>query len=199
MVDDDPGFRDSLRSLLESDGLAVETYADAADFLARFLPERPACLLLDVRMPGMSGPQLQEELHKRGTRVPLIFITAHGDVAMAVAAVRRGALDFIEKPFGDETLLGLVRRALEIDAEVLRMAEQQKDLSARMSSVSARELEVLGRVVDGKLNKVIAEELGIAVKTVEFHRRRIMAKLQAKTTAELINLVVQDRLTRRNA
>jgi len=197
VVDDDPGFRDSLRSLLESDGLAVETYADAAEFLARFLPDRPACLLLDVRMPGMSGLQLQEELQTRGMRIPLVFITAHGDVAMAVAAVRRGALDFIEKPFDDEALIGLVRRALETDAEARGAAQRRKDLDARMSTLSARELEVLGRVVDGKLNKIVAEELGIAVKTVEFHRKRIMTKLQAKTTAELINLVVQDRLTRR--
>jgi FixJ family two-component response regulator len=190
VVDDDPGFRDSLRSLLESDDLAVATYAGGADFLERYAPEQPGCLLVDVRMPGMSGLQLQDELLRRGIRVPTIFITAHGDVAMAVAAVRKGALDFVEKPFDDEALIRRIRSALESDAA-------ERGVGARLAALSARELEVLERVVEGKLNKVIAEELGIAVKTVEFHRKRIMDKLQAKTLADLIHLVVQHRLSSR--
>jgi FixJ family two-component response regulator len=193
IVDDDPGFRDSLRSLLESDGLTVETYADAGEFLGRYLPERPGCLLLDVRMPGMSGLQLQEELQKRQIQVPLVFITAHGDVAMAVTAVRRGALDFIEKPFDDETLIGLIRDALEKDKETHKESERRTSLGARFASLSARELEVLDRVVKGKRNRVIAEELGVTEKTVEFHRKRIMGKLQVKNVVELVNLVVQHR------
>jgi FixJ family two-component response regulator len=199
VVDDDPGVRNSLRSLLESDRLAVETYEDALEFLARYIPDRPGCLLLDVRMPGMSGLQLQEELHKRRIRVPTVFITAHGDVAMAVTAVRRGALDFIEKPFDDEALIHLIRDALESEAQARNEWERQRSFGARLAALSARELEVLDRVVDGKLNKIIAEELGIALKTVEFHRRRIMDKLQARTAAELINLVIQDRFVHRRA
>ena len=192
VVDDDPGFRDSLRSLLEADDLAVATYADGADFLERYAPDQPGCLLLDVRMPGMSGLHLQDELLKRGIRVPTIFITAHGDVAMAVAAVRKGALDFVEKPFDDEALIRRIRSALET-------SERERGVEARLAALSARELEVLERVVEGKLNKIIAEELGIAVKTVEFHRKRIMDKLRVKTSADLIHLVVQHRLSLRRA
>jgi len=194
VVDDDLGFRDSLRSLLESDGLTVETYADAGEFLGRYLPERPGCLLLDVRMPGMSGLQLQEELQKRRIQVPLVFITAHGDVAMAVAAVRRGALDFIEKPFDVEALIGLIRDALERDKETRKESQLRTSFGARIASLSARELEVLDRVVKGKRNRIIAEDLGVTEKTVEFHRKRIMGKLQVKNVVELVNLVVQHRL-----
>jgi RNA polymerase sigma factor (sigma-70 family) len=190
IVDDDPGFRDSLRSLLESDNLAVATYADPADFLERYLPDQPGCLLIDVRMPGLSGLQLQDELLRRGIRVPTIFITAHGDVAMAVAAVRKGALDFVEKPFDDESLIRRIRSALERDAA-------ERDVKTRLAALSAREREVVERVVAGRTNKVIAKELGIAVKTVEFHRKRITDKLQVKTTADLIHLVVEHRLSPR--
>lgn len=199
VVDDDEGFRNSLRSLLESCDLAVETYADAGQFLARYAPDRPGCLLLDVRMPKMSGLQLQEELQKRQIRVPLVFITAHGDVAMAVTAVRRGALDFIEKPFDDEALIGLIRDALDKDVQDREVSKRQMNFGARLASLSARERSVLDRVVEGKLNKIIAEELGISVKTVEFHRKRIMSKLRAKTATELVNLVVQHRLSAHKA
>jgi FixJ family two-component response regulator len=197
VVDDDSGFRDSLRSLLESDGMSVQTYADADEFLKRYAPHLPGCLLLDVRMPGMSGLQLQEELQKRQIGIPVVFLTAHGDVAMAVTAVRRGALDFIEKPFDDEALIGLIRDALEKDKETRERTERRTGAGARFASLSAREIEVLDRVVDGKRNKIIAEELGITEKTVEFHRKRIMGKLQAKNIVELVNLVVQHRLTGR--
>jgi len=199
VVDDDEGFRNSLRSLLESCDMTVETYADAEEFLARYAPNQPGCLLLDVRMPKMSGLQLQEELQKRQIRVPLVFITAHGDVAMAVTAVRRGALDFIEKPFDDEALIGLIRDALDKDAQDREASERQMDFGARLASLSARERDVLDRVVEGRLNKTIAEQLGISVKTVEFHRKRIMSKLRAKTATELVNLVVQHRLSARKA
>jgi len=199
VVDDDEGFRNSLRSLLESCDMTVETYADAEEFLARYAPNQPGCLLLDVRMPKMSGLQLQEELQKRQIRVPLVFITAHGDVAMAVTAVRRGALDFIEKPFDDEALIGLIRDALDKDAQDREASERQMDFGTRLASLSARERDVLDRVVEGRLNKTIAEQLGISVKTVEFHRKRIMNKLRAKTATELVNLVVQHRLSARKA
>jgi len=197
VVDDDSGFRDSLRSLLESDGMSVQTYADADEFLKRYIPNLPGCLLLDVRMPGMSGLQLQGELQKRQIDIPVVFVTAHGDVAMAVTAVRRGALDFIEKPFDDEALIGLVRDALEKDRETRKETERRTSAGARFASLSAREVEVLDRVVEGKRNRIIAEELGITEKTVEFHRKRIMGKLQAKNVAELVNLVVKHRFTGR--
>jgi two-component system response regulator TtrR len=198
IVDDDPGFRDSLRSLLESDGIAAQTYPDAGEFLERYVPGEPGCLLLDVRMPGMSGLQLQEELQRRHIAIPVVFITAHGDVAMAVAAVRRGALDFIEKPFDDEALIGVIREALQKDKETRKETERRTTLDERFSSLSTRELEVLDRVVKGKRNRIIAEELGITEKTVEFHRKRIMGKLQAKNVVELVNLVVQHRLAGRS-
>jgi FixJ family two-component response regulator len=194
VVDDDPGFRNSLRLLLESDRLAVETYARAADFLARYVPDHPGCLLLDLRMPGMSGIQLQEELTARGIRVPTVFLTAHGDVPAAVTAVRRGALDFIEKPFDDEALIRLVRALLDRDAAAWTESERRRNFAARLASLSPRENEVLERVVDGKPSKIVADDLGISVKTVEFHRRRIAEKLQVATTAELIHLVVWNRL-----
>jgi RNA polymerase sigma factor (sigma-70 family) len=138
-------------------------------------------------------------LQKRQIHIPLVFLTAHGDVAMAVTAVRRGALDFIEKPFDDEALIGLIRDALDKDAQDRQASERQMDLGARLASLSARERDVLDRVVAGRLNKMIAEELGISVKTVEFHRRRIMDKLRAKTAAELVTLVVQHRVSARKA
>lgn len=196
VVDDDPGFRDSLRSLLESDGLEVETYADAGDFLARYAPGRPGCLLVDVRMPGMSGLQLQDELQRRRIDVPTVFVTAHGDVAMAVRAVRRGAMDFVEKPFDDESMIRRVREALDADATRRGDSLRRSDFAARLDALSEREREVLERVVEGKLNKLIADELRITVKTVEFHRARIMEKLRAKSLADLVNRFVEDKLTR---
>jgi FixJ family two-component response regulator len=169
VIDDDPGFRDSLRSLLESDKLAVATYADAADFLERYLPEQPGCLLLDVRLPGTSGLPLQDELLKRDIRIPTVFITAD-----------------------DEALIRRVRGALISDALA-------RDASRRLALLSAREIEVLERVVQGKPKKVIAEELGLAVKIIEFHRKRIMHKLRVKTVADLIHFIAQRRLPERRA
>jgi len=172
VVDDDPSFRDSLRSLLESDKLVVATYSGAADFLERYIPEQPGCLLLDVRAPG-NGLQLAEELLRRGIRMPTVFIAAPGDV-------------------DDEKLLRRVRGALISDAV-------SRDVSRRLALLNAREVEVLERVVGGRRNKVIAQELGIAVKAVAFHRKRIMHKLRAKTAADLVRFVVEQRLLRRPA
>jgi len=173
VVDDDPGFRESLRSLLESENVAVATYAGAADFLDRYIPEQPGCLLLGVRTPGKSGQHLQDELHKRGVRIPKLFISAHDRA-------------------DDEALLRRVRGVLINDAVA-------RDASRRLALLSARESEVLERVVAGKLNKVIAQELGIAVRAVEFHRKRIMHKLRAKTADDLTRFVVQHRLPARRA
>jgi FixJ family two-component response regulator len=163
VVVDDPGSRESLRSLLESDKLAVATYTDAADFLERYLPEQPGCLLLDVRVPGTSGLHFQDELLKRDIRIPTVLVTAH-----------------------DEALIRRVRGALISDALA-------RDAARRLALLSAREIEVLERVVQGKPNKIIAEELGLA-KTIEFHRKRIMHKLRVKTVADLIHFTAQHRL-----
>jgi len=168
VVDDDPAFRDSLRSLLESDKLVVATYSGAAEFLERYIPEQPGCLLLDVRQPDTMGLQLAEKLLRRGIRMPTVFIAANGDL-------------------DNEALLRRVRGALINDAVA-------RDVSRRVALLNAREIEVLERVVEGRRNKVIAQELGIAVKAVAFHRKRIMHKLQAKTVADLARFVVEHRL-----
>ena len=175
VVDDDDAVRNAVRLLFSTADLDVETFPSAAAFLERADLERRCCLLLDIRMPGMTGTDLHDELRGRGVRAPVIFITGHGDIPMAVEAMRKGAYDFIEKPFDDEQLLQQVLGALneEFDAEPPRPA------------LSARQRAVLDRVLEGKPNRQIAEELAISLKTVEFHRARIMQKFGVKTAAEL--------------
>jgi FixJ family two-component response regulator len=194
VVDDDAAMRDSLRWLLESDGWTVQAYVDAADFLSRYRPGPAGCLLLDVRMPGMSGLQLQEVLVQHDIRIPLVFITAHGDVPMAVRAVRAGALDFIEKPFDDEALIALIRRAIDIDATTRLQNEQEIGFAARLSTLTPRERQVLEGVIAGGSNKIVARDLGITIKTVETHRARIMAKLGVNSVVELVQRMVVHRL-----
>ena len=189
VVDDDVAVRDSLRWLLEGEGFVVQTYASGEDFLAATTRERPGCAIVDLRMPGMSGLDLQEALTQRHVRLPLIFVTAHGDVALAVMAMRRGAIDFIEKPFTDERLVESVRRALHVQGQYPG-DEEPGIVRARAASLSARERDVLAAVVDGKSSKAIARELCIAVKTVEAHRARIMTKLGTHSLAGLVRLVI---------
>ena len=191
VVDDDAAIRDSLRWLLEGEGLAVQTYASAEEFLATFTQEQTGCAVVDLRMPGMSGLELQEMLLRRHARLPLVFVTAHGDIALAVMAMRRGAVDFVEKPFTDERLVEAVRRALGAHARRPDGDEEPAIVRARAAALSAREREVLGAVVEGKSSKTIAAELGIALKTVEAHRARIMAKLGAPSLAALVRLAVR--------
>ncbi|MBI2312077.1 MAG: response regulator transcription factor [Betaproteobacteria bacterium] len=190
VVDDDEAMRDSMQWLLESRGFAVECYGTAEEFLAAYTSDRPGCLLLDVRMPGMSGLELYERLRSRNYRLPVIFITGHGDVPMAVSALKKGAADFIEKPFNDQELADLVESSLQHDGEARQERRQQESASSRLCSLTPREKEVLGLVVAGKLNKQIADELGISIKTVEVHRGRIMEKAGAGSLAELVQLVV---------
>lgn len=190
VVDDDEAMRDSMQWLLESRGFAVECYRTAEEFLAAYTSDRPGCLLLDVRMPRMSGLELYERLRSRNYRLPVIFITGHGDVPMAVSALKKGAADFIEKPFNDQELADLVENSLERDARARQERRRQESVSSRLCSLTPREKEVLGRVVAGKLNKQIADELGISIKTVEVHRGRIMEKVGAGSLAELVQLVV---------
>jgi two-component system, LuxR family, response regulator FixJ len=190
VVDDDPAMRDSLRWLIESTGLQVETFADAQTFLARIRPELPGCLVLDVRMPGMSGLDLQSELTRRGIGLPTIVVTGHAEVPMAVRAVKAGAIDFIEKPFSDQLLLDRVRQGIEMDRQERDGRARRTEILRRMSLLTQREREVLDLVVVGKANKEIAATLHLSPKTVEVHRSHVMEKMQASSVAELVRLAL---------
>ena len=190
VVDDDRAMRDSLSWLLDSVGLRVRSYATAAEFLADHDPAQPGCLVLDVRMPGMSGLDLQAELARRGVELPTIVITGHAEVSMAVRAVKAGALDFIEKPFSDQLLLDRVRQALEIDLEAREVRRRREDARRRLATLTAREREVLNLVVAGKANKEIASALGVSPKTVEVHRAHVMSKMCVDSLAELIRITL---------
>lgn len=190
VIDDDGAFRDSLRFLLESAGYTVAAYESGNSFLTSQDMEHIGCILLDVRMTGMSGLELQNELKQRAIPAPIIFLTGHGDVPMAVEAIKRGAFEFIEKPVNDAILLGMIERALQHDADTRRARARQLSAAARLATLSPREYEVMERVVAGKPNKVIAEDLGISVKTVEAHRARMMMKTGADSIAELVQLAL---------
>ncbi len=193
IVDDDKAVRDSLRWLIESTKLRVRTYDSAQAFLDDCDPAVPGCLLLDVRMPGMTGLELQESLHARGIRLPVIIITGHGDVQMAVRAMRQGAMDFIEKPFNDQVLLERVREAIEKDLEDRETRQEVDVIRRRLERLTPREREVLSMVVDGKLSKQIAAELGLSEKTIEVHRGHIMSKMHADNVADLVRMTLTAR------
>ena len=180
LVDDDEALRDSLVWLLESQGFQVAAYASAEDFLANWQPDLSGCLLLDVRMPGMNGLELHERLKARFSTLPVIFITGHGDVPMAVSALKGGAADFIEKPFNDADLLRLVSQCLSREREEGARRRQGAEVSRRLAQLTVREREVLDLIIAGKLNKQIADTLGISIKTVEVHRARVMEKMGAQ-------------------
>jgi len=190
VVDDDQAMRSSLQWLIESMGMRVETYDSAQAFLDAYYPGRAGCLLLDVRMPGMSGLELQAYLAKREHRIPVIIITGHGDVAMAVKAMKNGAVDFIEKPFDDEALVVSIRNALQHDEKQRALRSQRADIAARMVELTPREHEVMTMVTDGRSNKEIATSLGVSAKTVEVHRARVMDKMRADSLAELVRMVM---------
>jgi two-component system, LuxR family, response regulator FixJ len=189
VVDDDPAVRDSLKWLLSSVNMTVETFASAAEFLAAYRPEHTGCLLVDVRMPGMSGLELQEELRARSCNLPVIIITGHSDVQMAVRAMKAGAFDFIEKPFNDQSLLDLVQKAVDQSRQVSRELSEQAEIRQRLDLLSPRERQVLDLVTDGEPNKRIAFLLGLSEKTVEAHRAKVMEKTRAGSLAELIRMV----------
>jgi len=190
VVDDDEAMRESLTWLIESVGLKVETFASADEFLKSYYPGRAGCVLLDVRMPGMSGLELQGYLQKQQVNVPVIMITGHGDVTMAVRAMKVGAIDFIEKPFNDEQLLESIRNALLIDNERRDNQSFKAEIAQRLSQLTPRESEVMEMVTDGKSNKEIANLLNVSAKTVEAHRAKVMEKMEAGSLAELVRLVV---------
>ncbi|MDO8933936.1 MAG: response regulator [Rhodocyclaceae bacterium] len=193
VVDDDEPLRDSIRWLLEAHGHRVALYDSAERFLADGGATQSGCLLLDVRMPGMSGQELFDALIERGSRLPVVFITGHGDVPMAVAAVKKGAVDFIEKPFSEQELLRLVAHSLQRDAEQREAVAASASAASRLAALTPREREVLDLVVAGKLNKVIADQLAISPKTVEVHRARVMEKMGVRSVAELVQAVMAGR------
>jgi len=188
IVDDDDAMRDSLSWLLEGEGLRLECFASAEAFLAARDDTQSGVLILDVRMPGMSGLELHEDLSLRGNHLPVIFITGHGDVPMAVSAIQRGACDFVQKPFSDADLLARIKRALSLDSQQAAQRQRDEALLAHARQLSPRELEVMQLVVEGKLNKQIADTLSISMKTVEAHRARVMEKMGARTLVELVRV-----------
>jgi len=191
IVDDDESIRTLWRWLLESNGMAVEAFATAKEFIDAYQPGGPACLVLDLRLPGMSGLELQEYLREREISIPIVFVTGHGDVPTAVSAIKGGAVDFIQKPFGYREVLAVIQRAFERDAEIRERRTRRSLVAERLATLTEREREVMQRVIEGKLNKVIAVELDISVKTVEFHRAKMMEKMGADSVAALVQLMIQ--------
>ncbi|MGH8297183.1 MAG: response regulator transcription factor [Steroidobacteraceae bacterium] len=190
VVDDDESVRSSLRFLLRSAGLESRAFGSAPEFLHGYDPAQPGCLVLDVRMPGMSGLELQQALNLRGAIIPVIFITGHGEIPMAVEAMQHGAHDFLQKPFRDEDLIERVRRALAKDANTRAALEEHQSIRSRLQSLTPREREVLALMARGKPNKIMAHELGVSQRTIEIHRARVMEKSGASSLAELVRMVM---------
>jgi FixJ family two-component response regulator len=191
VVDDDDAVRTSLRLLLKSVGLPVETFASAQEFLDAFDADRAGCLVLDIRMPGMSGLELQQRLNEIHAIVPIVFITGHGDVPMAVEAMQHGAVDFIQKPFRDQDLIDRINQALEKDRDNRAGLRERDAIRRRMQQLTPREREVLDLVTQGKANKVIAGDLNVSQRTVEIHRARVMEKMGASSLAHLVRMVIE--------
>ncbi|WP_101047419.1 response regulator transcription factor [Macromonas nakdongensis] len=190
VVDDDEAVRDSLQWLLEGKDYRVRCFESAEAFLSRYDPREVACLIADIRMGGMTGLDLQNRLLERQSPLPIVFITGHGDVPMAVETMKKGALDFIQKPFNEEQLVGLVERMLETAREAFSVHQQAANRDALLGRLTTRESQVLERIVAGRLNKQIADDLGISIKTVEAHRANIMEKLGANTVADLLKIAL---------
>ncbi len=190
VVDDDEAVRDSLQWLLEGKDYKVICFSSAEAFLARYDPREVACLICDIRMGGMTGLELQDRLIERKSPLPIVFITGHGDVPMAVDSMKKGAMDFIEKPFKEDALVMLVERMLSGAREAFSSSQDSANREALLSRLTNREHHVLDRIVAGRLNKQIADDLGISIKTVEAHRANLMEKLQAKTVADLLKLAL---------
>ncbi|HKE96256.1 MAG TPA: response regulator FixJ [Povalibacter sp.] len=191
VVDDDSAVRDALKLLLRSVGQQVETYSSGQEFIDAYSEDRPGCLVLDIRMPGMSGLELQQKLNERHSILPIIFITGHGDVPMAVEAMQAGAVDFIQKPFRDQDLIDRINQALEKDSNNRAALGERNDIRRRLETLTPREREVLDLVVHGKANKVIAGDLKLSQRTVEIHRARVMEKMQASSLAHLVRMVLE--------
>jgi FixJ family two-component response regulator len=189
VVDDDVSMRDALAGLIASSGLHVECFASAHEFLRRAAPDAPSCLVLDVRMPEVGGFELQHELVAVGRDMPVIFITGHGDIPMAVRAMKAGAFEFLPKPVGGEDLLAAIRQALERDRQARVHGAELAVIRRRRGRLTARETEVIAHIARGKLNKQIAAELGVSENTIKAHRRHIMKKMGATNVAELVMMI----------
>ena len=190
VVDDDESIRSLWQWLMSSNGIAVQTFASAAAFIQGYRRGDPGCLVLDVRLPGMSGPELQDHLRREGIEIPIVFVTAHGDVPTAVNALKGGAVDFIQKPFDYRGAVAIVRRALERDAKDRDWRARRAQLAARLAALTERERRVLHCIIEGKTNKAIAAELDISVKTVEAHRAKVMEKMGVDSVAELVQRII---------
>ena len=190
VVDDDEAVRDSLQWLLEGKDYRVRCFDSAETFLSRYDPREVACLIVDIRMGGMTGLELQDRLIERNSPLPIVFITGHGDVPMAVDTMKKGALDFIQKPFNEEALIALVERMLDRARDAFTGHQQAASRDALLAKLTGREAQVLERIVAGRLNKQIADDLGISIKTVEAHRANIMEKLGANTVADLLKIAL---------
>jgi FixJ family two-component response regulator len=188
VIDDDPSMRTAIRELIEAVGLSCQTFGSGQDFLSATLPDVPGCLVLDVRLPGLSGLNLQRELTERGIHLPIIFITGHGDIPMSVQAMKAGAIEFLTKPFRDQDLLDAIEQATERDRLARRERTEMSELQQRSEALTPREREVMRLVVAGLLNKQIAVELGNSEKTVNVHRSQVMQKMQADSLAELVRM-----------
>lgn len=191
VVDDDDAVRESLRALLEAAAFHVDDFSSAAAFLEAYKPPRPGCLVADIRMPGMDGIELQEELARRHIELPVIVMTGHGDVPLAVRAMKAGAVDFIEKPFDDQLLLDGVDRALESGRKLESRANSSQTAIDRVAGLTRRERQVLEHLIAGQPNKVIAYELEISPRTVEVHRANLMEKMQARNLSELVRMALE--------
>lgn len=193
IVDDDDAVRESLEFLMKSIDQPAEAYPSAQAFLDAYNPDKPGCLLLDIRMPGMSGIELQEKLDDIHAVVPIIFITGHGDVPMAVQAIKAGAADFIQKPFRDQELIDRIKEVLEEDVDNRAGRLEKSEILKRMETLTDRENEVMDQVVAGKANKVVAIDLSVSQRTVEIHRANVMEKMKARSLAQLVRLVMKAR------
>jgi Response regulator len=189
VIDDHPGMRKSLRYLIETAGHHVETYATAREFLDRYDPAQRGCLVLDMRMPGMTGLDLLDELANRGDCRPAIMITGFGSVPSAVRAMKAGAIDFLEKPFDDQELLDRIEHGLQLDSVWRRWQSESVEIAARLAALSPREREILDQLVEGRRNKEIADDLGLSTATVADHRQRILKKMQARTALDLVRML----------
>jgi two-component system, LuxR family, response regulator FixJ len=188
IVDDDDGMRRALTVLITTVGYQPVAFAKPSEFLAKYDRNQPSCLVLDVRMPEMSGLEVQQQLNKTGSMLPVILVSGHGDIPMAVQAMKDGAFDFLQKPFRDQELIDRINGALKLDAQNRESVDRLADLKAREESLTPREREVLALVVDGKANKVIAIDLGLSERTVEIHRANVMEKMGARSVAHLVKM-----------
>ncbi|HEY9119568.1 MULTISPECIES: response regulator FixJ [Gammaproteobacteria] len=190
VVEDDEAVRDSLELLLKSDGKTVKTYESATAFLREFSDAMAGCIVLDIRMPGMDGMELQKKLNERHSLLPIIFVTGHGDVPMAVDAMKEGAVDFIQKPYREEALLEKIEAALAQDREQRKSLGEKQEIVRRIKTLTPREAEIMDRMIAGQANKVIAIELDISQRTVEIHRSRVMHKMGTHSLAHLVRMVL---------